>query len=148
MADAAPETAGEELAALHPERELTVAGRAVTVRPIGFIEGARRAAQIAPIVEALKPMGEPDAPAPLAAIEQVVAEHVEVFLDLLALTTGEPRDWIAALDDADGQRLLLTFWSVNAPFFIRRMLLSRQTAAMLTAAAARAGSASPTSNSN
>lgn len=118
-----PEQDATDLEILHPERDLQIGGKTVTVREIGFVEGMRIAGQVAPIIETMATFD--DTPS-LDAVSALVGEHTETFLDLMARCTDEPREWIESLGDADGQALLLCFWTVNANFFIRRLVVQRE----------------------
>lgn len=120
----------EDLATLAPEQALAIGGETVTVRPFGFIEGLRLHALAAPIVNGLAAMAEaggeagqaPDAEADFDRLAALFGEHEAALVSLMALSTGKPEAWIRALDDADGQALLMLFWVIQKDFFMRRLL--------------------------
>lgn len=115
----------DDLDILHPDRQLLIDGHMVTVNELTFTQGLRSHKVIAPIVqdlqEVLLHVDNPE-DASLDDLQGLFAEHSDAFLHLITLSTGlEPR-FIDLLGDTDGQRLLLTFWQVNALFFVRRLL--------------------------
>lgn len=126
---------GEDLAILHPEREITVGGRKLTVREYGFVEGLRLAAIAAPIVQDLAAISGGDGTLlGYAALQTVFANHADAVVDMIAQACDQPRDWIAEhLSDGDGQALLMTWWAVNGPFFVRRVVQALQMRAALGA---------------
>lgn len=54
------------------------------------------------------------------------AKHWDAYIELLAISTGKPRDWIEALPDAAGEAISNAFWQVNAGFFTRRLVAEAQ----------------------
>ena len=131
----APSEAGaDDLAVLYPERTLTVAGERITVREYGFVEGLRLAGQVGAVVAALAAHAQQGALA-IESLQQVMAAHADAVVQLIAVACDRDPDWIAALPDADGQALALTWWAVNAGFFGRRVVLASQLAALRPAPA-------------
>lgn len=61
----------------------------------------------------------------------LISEHGEALINILALATRQPHEWIAALALDDAIRLASIVFEVNADFFIQRLLPS------ITEAAAR-----------
>ncbi|MCO1815073.1 hypothetical protein FA451_32090, partial [Pseudomonas aeruginosa] len=41
--------------------------------------------------------------------------------ELLAISCGQSVDWVGALPADDGEALVLTWWTVNSGFFVRRL---------------------------
>lgn len=133
-----------DVATLAPEQSLRIGGEVITVRPFGFLEGVSLQAIVAPIVNDLADMAEtrpplagfagehgeaegeagpdPDQSTDLDHLDHIFATHIDTLVTLMALVTGKPEDWVRGLDDASGQALLLTFWTVNRDFFTRRLL--------------------------
>lgn len=111
----------DELDALFPERTIPVAGEQVTVGELGFAQGLRLAAVIAPIVQAIEEqMVEAERAPGYDGILGILGQHWSATLTLLQELTGKPADWFERLSAADGELLLLTFWNVNAGFFYQR----------------------------
>ena len=129
---AADETAAE-LARLFPDQALAVidpdSGESVrlVVREFRFREGLEAVAAARPIILALAALvladAEPEAEPPDAlAFDAVLAEHAELWLDLIARACGRDTAWLARLGDHDARRLSLAMWGANGPFFIRRLV--------------------------
>lgn len=117
-----------DLEVLFPDVEATVADPdggapvAVTVREFRFAEGLRARPAARPIVEALAAL-VPDGPASeipsAAALDAVMGEHHEAWLELLGRACGRDPEWLGRLSDADGDALSLAMWEANGPFFVR-----------------------------
>jgi len=139
------ERTAEEVAIIHPDRTVQLAGEAVTVRAFGFVEalGLERFAQ--PITRALRAILGPSKPGERVDVEAIMAalgDQREAFLQLAQVSTGRGRDFFDRLDDADGLRFMVAFWEVHAPFFVRRLVL----AASAEAAQRPTGRSSPDSS--
>lgn len=112
-----------ELEILYPERMLSVGGREVTVREIGFAESLRLHAHVAPIVAAIDQLMHERNEAPgYSHMLGVFGAHWQSTLVLIGAATGLDADELQALGGAEGDTLLLTFWGVNASFFIGRAM--------------------------
>lgn len=130
-----PKAAGaDDLEVLHPERLLTIAGREVTVREYGFVEGLRLLKLAEPIIAGLQGDLSRGAPS-FESIMGVVAEHADVAVQLIAVACDVDAEWIESLSQDEGHLLLMAWWGVNGPFYMR-------TAATRLAVAARAGATS------
>ena len=125
----------DELDVLQPARSLPLGDRTVTVRELGFFESLRLHAPIAHLVGALVALTD-DGNVDLGRLHRVCAAQPDATVDLLAQASDQPRDWVAALSASHGDILLMTFWAVNADFFLQRVLsaleLQRQTPAATT----------------
>lgn len=146
-ADAAPESRSssdgrDDLAILHPERVIRVAGREVTVREYGFVQGLRIQAAAAPIISALADAAE--GRFDVEAVLAILAAHPAELVALIAAATELAPAEIEALPDDEGQLLMLTWWTVNAGFFVRRVAMR---VAPRIAAAPSAGATSTPSSS-
>lgn len=111
----------DDLAILQPDRTLPIGDRQVTVREIGFFESLRLHTEIAALVADLVEQTE-DGNVDLQRLHRVCAQHPEATVVLLAQACDQPPDWVQALSGAHGDLLLLTFWAVNADFFLQRVL--------------------------
>lgn len=132
----------DDLEILHPEREIEIAGRTITVREYGGVEGIRLAAVAAPVVHDLAALTGADQRGDLLAflnLQAVFAKHVDAITGMVAQACDQPRAWVEGLGDADLQTLLVTWWAVNGPFFVRRVV---QTVQMQMATGAFAGAKS------
>lgn len=129
--------ADTSLDVLHPERDLPIAGRVVTVREYGHIEGLRLQSTCRAFFEALYSATNNGGTAPtVAAVSDVLADHADLVRDMIAVAitpvsedaaafnreVRENSSWVGALGDIDGELLLGMWWGVNSGFFIRRLL--------------------------
>lgn len=127
---AAAAKGADDLEILHPERTVHVAGLDVEVREYGWVAGLRIQAAVAPVVAALADAAA--AGLDLERVQGVLAGHEDELIALVSAATDLTPAQIEALDDAEGQLLMLTWWSVNAGFFMRRvatLLAARRAAA-------------------
>ena len=110
--------AEDDLAILHPDREIQVGGEQVTVREYGFVEGLRIRAAAAPLIDDLYQVmrgGDSD----LDSIYALLVEHDQLLVDLMATSINKDVEFIQGLSDGDGSLLMDTWWVVNSAFFIR-----------------------------
>lgn len=123
---------GDDLAILFPERQARVAGVLVTMHEYLWVEGMRLHALMTPIVEQLAGLAEQGRLMESAALDALFVDHADALPLLIATACGQPVEWVASLSDGDGRNLRLLWWTVNVPFFVRRVtdcLLARQLAA-------------------
>lgn len=119
----ADEAQADDLAILHPDREIVLAGRAVTVREYGFVEGLKLHAIAQPFFDALYASCARTGDTPsFVDVEQVLVEHSECVLELIAKACDVEVEWIHSLSDEDGYLLMQQWWLANAGFFIRRVV--------------------------
>lgn len=119
-----------DLEILAPDREITLTtGEKVTVREYGFMEGLRIQNLAAGLLEDLTRLflDEPEKAQDLAVLEEVFSRHSYVIADLMALSAGKDREWVEGLNDTDGQVLMMSWWSVNTGFFVRRLVAAAAT---------------------
>ena len=125
----------DDLSVLFPTREATIAGRAVTVRELTFPQSMAISGRLTPVIDALAPhYGSDGIDSDL--VMATLSAHADVTLELLALSTGQPPDWLAALHEHEGMHLLLLCMEVHIPFFARRLELRHQARAQIAALAA------------
>jgi hypothetical protein len=132
----------DDLEILHPEREIEIAGRKIVMREYGGVEGIRLAGAAAPVVHDLAALTSADKGGDMLAylnLQAVFAKHVDAITGMVAQACDQPRAWVESLGDADLQTLLVTWWAVNGPFFVRRVV---QTVQMQMATGAFAGAKS------
>lgn len=116
-----PKPAVDELTVLQPNRVLPLGDRTATVRELGFFESLSLHAQIAALVADLVDQTD-DGNIDLTRLHRVCAQHPQATIDLLAQASGQPTEWVRSLSAAHGDLLLLTFWAVNADFFLQRVI--------------------------
>lgn len=113
----------DELTVLHPERTFTLAGREITVREYGHIEGLRLLAWAKPFTDDLYATIARGSQAPsVAAMAALLATHADLVRDMVAQAADVEPSWVEGLNDVDGDLLVMAWWQVNAGFFIRRLL--------------------------
>jgi len=123
--------APDELAVLQPGRTLPLGDRNVTVRELGFFESLRLHESVAALVGGLVTLTD-DGNVDLGKLHRVCALHPDATVELLAQASDQSVEWVHSLNAAHGDLLLMTFWAVNADFFLQRVLsaleLQRQSA--------------------
>lgn len=127
------------LEVLLPDRQVTIGGRALVVRELRFEEQLRHNHLLVPIATALSALSRStlEGAESINAVYDVLAANVDGLRELMALSCGHPQEWIAQLPPAEGEALLLTWWTVNSGFFVRRLWRPR----LIALAAGQAGSA-------
>lgn len=117
--------ADDDSQVLYPDATITIDGRDIEVREFRYEEGLRAAAIARPIITAMRDMlPENDSEIDLTALEQIMGDNAQAWMELIALSTGQDVDWLRSLSDRDGLNLSILFWEVNAPFFTRRLVLA------------------------
>lgn len=138
-----------DLTVLHPERELQLGGEAVTVREYGNLEWLRVLVRAEPLVAAVTEMlAGADTPTYEQALA-VIADNADALMPLVAQAVDRDVQWIDQLPSGDVEVLLMTWWAVNAHFFvsraINRVLVARGEQQAREDAANRLRSSSPLS---
>lgn len=121
-AEAADQGAADELDVLHPERIADLSIGPLTVREYGAIEWLRMQPAVAPLVDRIAEML---AAATVPTYEEAlaaIAEHIDGLLPIIAMSVDMPPEPIAALNPADAELLLMTWWGVNGRFFVGRAM--------------------------
>ncbi|TBW02722.1 hypothetical protein E0E52_17030 [Azotobacter chroococcum] len=111
-----------DLEVLHPERTAVIAGRQVTVREYGFVEGLRLLPLAEPIIAALQDLASTGGTV-FDAVLAVAAEHADAVVNLMAVAADVEVEWIESLGQSDGHLLLMMWWGANGPFYLRRAAL-------------------------
>lgn len=129
-----------EIEVLHPDRELVIGGEKIEVREFRFLEGLDAEVIAQPLLNGLADLlgGESRRTFGYSAMAKLFAQHKDEFVQLVGMATGKPPEWFGSLGDADGQRLAMTFWTVNRGFFTRRVVAEVATRKALERAAAEA----------
>lgn len=116
-----PQPVADEVAILQPNRTLPIGGRKVTVREIGFFESLHLHTEVAALVADLVEQTD-DGNVDLSRLHRVCAQHPDATVALLAQASDQSPEWVSALGAGHGDLLLLTFWAVNADFFLQRVI--------------------------
>lgn len=137
-----------EAATLVGFREVPLStGRTVKVRGYGFMEGLKVIQIAGPLMTALQAFfsatraGEDIS---LLELQKAFAVDPAAMVELLVLASDLDAAEIQSLGDADGELLLWAWWTMNADFFVRRLVEQASAqAAMRTARAEALRDASP-----
>ncbi|NAW33246.1 DUF6631 family protein [Halomonas alimentaria] len=144
----AADEAASDIEILLPDEAVTIEGEEILVREFRYLEGLRAIALARPLFAELARIleeGEIDA----LALDGLIAEHHEAWIQLMAISTGKDESWIEGLRDRDGQTLSMTFWRVNSGFFMRRLVFGGALArAMRQMVAPTTGNPSPSPSSS
>lgn len=111
----------EDLAILHPNRELAIAGELITVNEYGFALGLRLQSVLIPLVNSLADLVERGLIGSYDAVISTFGEHADQVEVAIGASIGRTPEWVGGLSDADGSLLIDTWWMVNQPFFLRRV---------------------------
>lgn len=134
----------EDLQVLHPERTLQIAGREITIREYGFVEGLGLRPLIQPFLEDLYSLVNVDKVVPpLEDILGVLGKHSELVAKLMATAADVDLEWVHQLPSREGNTLLYVWWIVNGPFFVGAVV--DRIRAEVAAAKQRKALAGPTS---
>ena len=120
------DTAANDLDVLYPERVAVIAGRQVTMREYSFVESLQHAAPIAGLTDAMVGVALAGNFHDLDSLRNAFGSQWASVIDLIALACDQPASWVSSLGAQDGEQLFLLWWSVNADFFLRRVLLGVQ----------------------
>lgn len=130
----ASDEGADDLAILHPERSATLAGRAITVREYGFIEGLGLRPVAQPFLDDLHVSVAGGTLPELEGILVILGHHNQAIKQLIAIAADVEAQWVANLNQDDGYHLLMLWWAANGPFFVRsvfqRIATARQLAAL------------------
>lgn len=146
---AAPPDAAAELEILHPERTASIAGRNLTMREYGFVEGLKLRPVMQPLLDDLFQVATESAALPdLESIMGILAAHHEAVIELMAQAADVEPDWVVGLGQQDGYHLMMLWWAVNGAFFINTVVQRMQAVMAVKAQQARAGQMSGRSSSS
>lgn len=111
----------DDLIVLQPNRVLPLGDRTVTVREMGFFESLRLHSEITALVADLVDQTD-DGNVDLGRLHRICAQHPDATVALLAQVSDQSVEFVHSLSAAQGDLLLLTFWAVNADFFLQRVI--------------------------
>lgn len=113
----------DELQVLAPHRTVLIKQQHITVRELGFFESLQLQVPIAALVGRLASLAQHDTGrVDLSQLYAVCGDDPEATLDLVAHACDQPKEWVQTLSASEGDLLLMTFWAVNADFFLQRVL--------------------------
>lgn len=114
----------DDLQILFPDLDMSLAGEQLTVRKLRMGEQIRYNAVLGDVASAFTALcDDPDDDRAMTVILDVLAEHWEAGMrDVIARSCGRDAEWIENLSTADGELLLMAWFTVNVGFFVRRRL--------------------------
>lgn len=135
----------DDLGILNPHRSAEIAGRQVTAREYGFIQGLELAPLYTPFVDDLYAQCDPNGEPPdLQQVIAILGKHHKAVEQLIAASADVEVEWIRGLDDFMGMRLLYMWYGANAHFFTRRVYDRRSGEIAVKAARAALAGETPT----
>jgi hypothetical protein len=140
-----PSDAAEQLAQLHPDRSLTLGGRAITIREYGFFEGLDVADRAAMFIADLIGLSE-GGTLRYAQVRRLFGRHRAVIPSIAAQAAEVAVDWLLALSDDEQELYMATWFAVNAGFFVREVLAELRERSLLQAAALTSASTGSTAS--
>lgn len=141
--DAAEQPAAEQLAQLHPDRSLTLGGRAFTLREYGFFEGLDVADRAGAFIDDLIAMSE-DGTLRYAQVRRLFGRHRAIVPMIAAQAADVDVAWLEALADDELELYMATWFAVNAGFFVREVLAELRERRLLQDAALSSASTGST----
>lgn len=119
------DNADNDVAVLFPDQDMEVqtanGPESITVREFRFGQTGKVIPLARPIIDELANLGDPDGEV-VDVFESIILKHWHACINLMAISIDRPLEWFDKLPDIEGQRVALTFWGVNAPFFTRRLI--------------------------
>ena len=114
---------GDDSGTLSSDQVVTIAGETITGREFRYGEGLQLAALARPLLTAMRVMfSAADQEIEPEALDALIAEHSDIWLQMMAKACDRDVAWIAALPDDEAMKLQLAFWGVNGGFFTRRLV--------------------------
>lgn len=95
----------------------------VLVRELRYGESLEAAKIARPLLDDLSELVSGGDPISADDIDDLNARHSDIWLHLVAISTGLSPEQVADLPEVDGAALSLAFWDVNRGFFMRRLVL-------------------------
>jgi hypothetical protein len=100
-------------------RELSIGGKTIVVRPLRFMELARCAKLMGPILRAVDQI-DPNSNG-MADISGLLAEAPEAIAKITSISCDQPVEWLDTLEADEGLELVLLCYEVNKTFFVQRL---------------------------
>ncbi|MGC4884576.1 DUF6631 family protein [Providencia hangzhouensis] len=111
----------QSLATLLPNQTVIVGGVEVEVHEYTLAEQLKHRTTLKTISQGLKALfdASPDGNISLDDLYDFLGEHFDVVLQAVSIACRQPLEWVSSLSGDDSETLLMTWWGVNAPFFLR-----------------------------
>ncbi|WP_236233744.1 DUF6631 family protein [Pseudomonas tohonis] len=120
-----PKATGEsDLQVLHPEGFLTIDGCQLVVREYGFVEGLRLRPLMQPFLDDLHSLMVGSDVLQLEHVIAILGVHADAVTEAVAISADVDVTWLRSPErsQTDGMRLLMVWWTVNGPFYVRSVL--------------------------
>ena len=116
-----------DLDTLFPDRELTVGGETLSIRPLTFGQLPAAVKLLNPVIKAVGASGLLGGEK--KELGQIITSGLDLFavggedlLAFLAFAVRKPREWFDTMEADDGIRVLNAVFEANMDFFNRRVL--------------------------
>ena len=128
-----------DLQALMPDMDVEIDGENVTVREYRFKEGLQIAAKAKDFLNDLEHLflqddGQAVDEVDLIDLQSLFGTHEDLITWLVSKSCDKSVEWVNGLSDSDGMALLNVWWTVNQPFFTRRLVQAALTRTVKKAA--------------
>lgn len=114
------DTGADDLDILFPDRSVLIAGKKITVREYGFVEGLRVRAAAKPFIDDLSGILKSSGVPLVEQITGLIERHSDLVVLLVAEAADVDQNFMHSLTDQEGEALLGCWWSVNGPFFLNK----------------------------
>ncbi|GAB3335317.1 DUF6631 family protein [Marilutibacter aestuarii] len=138
---AVPDSGTAGLDTLAPDFTTQIAGREVTFREYGFLEGLGIAERASDLIADMVTLCA-DGTMRYARVRRLFGKHRAVVVPIAADSAGVEADWIERLEPADSELFFSTWFTVNSGFFVREVAVDMRDAALAAAHRASTGSSS------
>lgn len=114
----------DELAVLFPDVPMRIGGQDLTVRELRFAQQIQFNAELAALADELSQAANvyEASPGAINTLLDVLINHWPNLKQLVAASIEQDVTWIEALSGDEGEALLMTWWTVNRGFFVRRLM--------------------------
>lgn len=132
----------DDLQVLHPDVLVKdVGGRDVVAREYGFVEGLKLRPEVQPLLDDLYELLK----GRILELEQVIVilgKHADLTTKLIAQSANVDVGFVQSLNQSDGRRLMLAWWTANGPFWLNDLVERVQVEAAVEQARRHAGATS------
>jgi len=137
----------EELTIIFPDQAVELGGKKFVMRELRFAEQLQHNSLLQVLAKHIdkvdiQGLAVEDS---TNAIIDILAVEYETTVKLMAICSGQSIDWVTNLTPAEGEDLILFWWSSNSHFFIRRQMRKAEITAQMRILQAGAKSCKPSS---
>lgn len=114
----------DDLAILYPVIPLTINGEEIEIKEYSLKQQLRHRALFKPFIHALRQqLSRHEAEMGMDAFMDLLAEHEESVLKMVALSCGKSVEFVENLRGEEAENIFLAWWTVNADFFTRQAVM-------------------------